>query len=86
MDPGWLQGMIRVQEAFMRILKLTKDSKKNLLEELLKRSPNQYKEYEARVYGIIEEVRSKGDAALFSYTEQFDGAVLDRGTIQVTMV
>ena len=68
----------------MRILKLTKDSKKNLLEELLKRSPNQYKEYEARVYGIIEEVRSKGDAALFSYTEQFDGAVLDRGTIQVT--
>ena len=68
----------------MRILKLTKDSKKNLLEELLKRSPNQYKKYEARVYGIIEEVRSKGDAALFSYTEQFDGAVLDRGTIQVT--
>lgn len=68
----------------MRILKLTKDSKKNLLEELLKRSPNQYKEYEARVCGIIEEVRSKGDAALFSYTEQFDGAVLDRGTIQVT--
>ena len=55
----------------MRILKLTKDTQTNILESLLKRSPNSYGEYEGRVNAIIEEVRKNRDAAIFSYTKQF---------------
>ena len=45
----------------MRILKLTEESRKGLLEELLKRSPNNYTQYEAQVKEIIDKVRSQGD-------------------------
>ncbi len=68
----------------MRILKLTKDTRKNLLEELLKRSPNSYKQYEQTVNDIIENVRQNGDSAVFSYTRQFDGAEIGEDTIRVT--
>lgn len=57
----------------MRILNLTDETRKNLLENLLKRSPNSYQEYEGRVNEIIENVRAKRDEAVFSYTEKFDG-------------
>lgn len=67
----------------MRIVKLTEETKKNILENLLKRSPNQYGAYEAAVNEIIENVRQKGDAALFEYTEKFDKARLTPETIQV---
>ena len=50
----------------MRILNLTSDTKKNLLEDLLKRSPNSYQQYEDRVNEIIEDVRKNGDTALFA--------------------
>lgn len=57
----------------MRTLKLTEETKNNLLEELLKRSPGQYGEYEAVVNEILQEVREKKDDAVLSYTSEFDG-------------
>lgn len=68
----------------MRILKLTEDTRKNLLEDLLKRSPNSYKQYEDSVNEIIENVRQNGDSAVFSYTKQFDGADIHEENIRVT--
>ncbi len=68
----------------MRILKLTDDTKTNLLEDLLKRSPNNYQQYEAKVSEIIAQVREKKDEALFAYTKQFDGADLTPENIRVT--
>ena len=68
----------------MRILNLTADTRKNLLEDLLKRSPNSYKEYEDSVNEIIEKVRAEKDAAVFSYTRQFDGAQGNGQNVQVT--
>lgn len=68
----------------MRILTLTPETQCNLLENLLKRSPNSYGEYEGRVNEIIEQVREKRDAAVFSYTKQFDGADINEENILVT--
>jgi histidinol dehydrogenase len=68
----------------MRIVNLDETSRKNLLDELLKRSPNHYGEYADRVNAIIEDVKKDGDAALFSYTERFDGAKITADTIRVT--
>lgn len=68
----------------MRIQKLDCETKTNLLEDLLKRSPNQYPEYESRVAAILERVKTEKDQALFDYTEQFDGAKLNKDTIVVT--
>ena len=58
----------------MRILKLDESTKKNVLEDLLKRSPNQYIEYEDRVSVILQEVKNKKDEAVFAFTKKFDGA------------
>lgn len=68
----------------MRILQLSKETKNNILENLLKRSPGSYGEFEERVAAIIDEVRAKGDTAIFSYTKQFDGADIDASNILVT--
>lgn len=68
----------------MRIQKLNDVSRRNLLEDLLKRSPNQYREYEGKVEEIIERVRIEKDKALFAYTEQFDHAHLTAKTVKVT--
>lgn len=68
----------------MQIVKLTKDTRKDLLERLLKRSPNSYPEFESRVAEIIQEVKEKGDEALFSYTARFDGVTLTPETVKVT--
>lgn len=68
----------------MRILQLTKETKDNILENLLKRSPNSYGEFEARVQEIIENVRDRRDEALFEYTSRFDGADIDSSSILVT--
>lgn len=54
------------------------------MENLLKRSPNQYGEYEKAVLEILGDVKKEGDKALFAYTEKFDGAHLDAGCIRVT--
>ena len=68
----------------MRIQRLDQDTKKNLLEDLLKRSPNQYSAYEKDVAKILEDVKREGDEALFGYTARFDGAHLDAETVRVT--
>ncbi len=68
----------------MRIIDLDASSRKNLMDELLKRSPNHYGTYGEKVHAILEEVKEKGDEALFSFTERFDGARLTRDSIQVT--
>ena len=68
----------------MRILKLTEDTRKDILQNLLKRSPNNYGEFEGRVNAIIEEVRNNRDQAVFNYTKRFDGADINAGNILVT--
>ncbi|MCI7130416.1 MAG: histidinol dehydrogenase [Lachnospiraceae bacterium] len=68
----------------MRILQLSQETKSNILEDLLKRSPNSYGAYEERVAAIIDTVREKGDEAIFSYTSQFDGADINADNIVVT--
>ena len=68
----------------MRTVKITEETKKNLLEDLLKRSPNSYPQYEEAVAGILEEVRLHKDEAVFSYTKQFDKAEITAENILVT--
>ena len=68
----------------MRILKLTKETQNNILENLLKRSPNSYGEFESRVNDIIQNIREKRDEAVFEYTLKFDGATIDQDNIRVT--
>ena len=68
----------------MRILKLTKETQNNILENLLKRSPNSYGEFESRVNEIIQNVREKRDEAIFEYTLKFDGATINQDNIRVT--
>lgn len=68
----------------MRIQHLDKNTKMNLLEDLLKRSPNNYGKYEQGVAEILDHVRSEKDAAVFAYTEKFDGAKIDASNIKVT--
>lgn len=63
---------------------MTKETRTDILERLLKRSPNSYGEFEGRVQEIIEQVRSGRDAAVFAYTKQFDGADISAETILVT--
>lgn len=68
----------------MRIVKLTKETKKNLLDDLLKRSPNNYTEYADTVQEIVDNVKSNGDKALFDYTKKFDKAEINSQNIKVT--
>lgn len=63
---------------------MTEDAKKNILEDLLKRSPNSYGKFEATVNEILENVRKNKDEAVFSYTKQFDKADINADTILVT--
>lgn len=68
----------------MRTVRLTKDSTKDILENLLKRSPNNYGKYEAAVDEILKKVRAEGDKALFAYTREFDKAEITAETVRVT--
>ena len=68
----------------MRQIKLTEETKKDILTTLLKRSPSQYPEYEKTVSEILSNVRNNGDKAVFEYTEKFDGYKYDENTIRVT--
>ena len=68
----------------MRILKLNSESKKNILENLLKRSPNSYGEYESAVHDILSKVKTEGDKALFQYTKDFDKADINSSNVVVT--
>ena len=68
----------------MRILSLTEDTRKDILEDLLKRSPNNYGEFEGRVNAIITAVKNDRDTAVFNYTKQFDGADINSSNVKVT--
>ena len=68
----------------MRTVRLTAETKRNLLNDLLKRSPNNYVQYEEAVNRIIADVRANGDSALFSYTRQLDRCSLDKNSVRVT--
>lgn len=68
----------------MRTVRLTKESTKDILENLLKRSPNNYSKFEAAVADILANVKEKGDEALFSYTKEFDKVEVTADTIRVT--
>ncbi|MBQ9022408.1 MAG: histidinol dehydrogenase [Eubacterium sp.] len=68
----------------MRTYNLTKETAGKILEDLLKRSPNHYTEYESSVNAIISDVRVRGDEAVFAFTEKFDGAKLTAETVEVT--
>lgn len=68
----------------MRIEKLDQDTRQDLLEKLLKRSPNSYGKYEDNVREILDAVKERRDQALFEYTEKFDGAHITSDNIRVT--
>lgn len=68
----------------MRIIKLTESTRQNILENLLKRSPNSYGQFEASVAEILANVKENKDKAVFEYTEKFDKAHIDASNIQVT--
>ncbi len=68
----------------MRIVTLTKETTKDIMENLLKRSPNHYRKYENAVAEILNRVRSEGDRALFAYTKEFDKTEITAQTIRVT--
>lgn len=68
----------------MRIISLSQDTRKNVLNDLLKRSPNNYGQYESTVNEIIENVKTNGDQALFDYTLKFDKFALSAENIRVT--
>lgn len=68
----------------MRIVKLTKETKQNLLDDLLKRSPNNYTEYADTVQEIVDNVKNNGNKALFEYTKKFDKADISESNIKVT--
>lgn len=68
----------------MQIVKLTSQTKKNILEQLLKRSPSSYTGFEESVHEIIKNVKERGDEAVFAYTKQFDGAQISSENVRVT--
>ncbi len=68
----------------MKTIQLTAKTQKDLLDSLIKRSPNHYGEYEAVVAEIIANVRDKGDEAVFEYTKKFDKWDITTENIRVT--
>ena len=68
----------------MRIVKLNAETKKDLLKNLLKRSPSNFGNYAETVQGIVDDVRDNGDSALFSYTKKFDKADITAENVKVT--
>jgi len=68
----------------MRKVILSEDTKKDILENLLKRSPNSYGKFEASVAAILADVKENGDEAVFDYTKRFDGADINAANIVVT--
>ena len=68
----------------MKIIKLNETAQKGLLSDLLKRSPNQYTQYEQKVAEIVDQVKQNGDEALFQYTLEFDKTEINQENIRVS--
>ncbi|HKM04000.1 MAG TPA: histidinol dehydrogenase, partial [Lachnospiraceae bacterium] len=68
----------------MKIINLTPESKVNILNDLIKRNPGNYEEYEKTVNQIITSVRKNGDDAIFELTKKYDQCQLDQNSFKVT--
>lgn len=68
----------------MKTINLTSETKQDILSTLLKRSPNNYAEYEKTVADILLNVKNNKDKAVFEYTKKFDGFDLCSQNIRVT--
>ena len=68
----------------MRIVELNEGSMKNLLEEMLKRDPNNYESYTEAVQNIVEQVKERGDEAVFAFTKEFDKADVTAENVRVS--
>lgn len=68
----------------MRIIELNEQTKNNILNDLLKRSPNNYDSYADTVSEIVNTVRTEGDKAVFDYTLRFDKTEITKDTLQIT--
>lgn len=68
----------------MKIVELSNKTKQSILNDLIKRSPNNYSQYESTVNEIIERVKQEGDKAIFDYTRKFDKFDLNQSNIRVT--
>ena len=68
----------------MKTIRIDRETAGNIMEDLLKRSPNNYDAYAGDVQAILDDVKERGDDALFSYTEKFDGCMLTGETVRVT--
>ena len=69
----------------MRTVTLTKESTKDILENLLKRSPSSYGKYEMAVAQILDKVKQEKDQSLFGYTKEFDKADITAENIKTTL-
>lgn len=68
----------------MKIVRLNEETRKNILADLLKRDPNNYRSYEDTVKAIVNDVKERGDAAVSEYTKRFDGADINASNIRVS--
>lgn len=68
----------------MKTIRLTEDTRRDILDKLLKRSPDNYSEYENVVADIVSDVRTNGDQAVYEYTRKFDKWDIHSGNIRVT--
>ncbi|MDO4943001.1 MAG: histidinol dehydrogenase [Lachnospiraceae bacterium] len=68
----------------MKLIKVTDESIKTILTDLLKRSPNNYDQYASTVAEVVGDVKENGDQAVLSYTKKFDGCDLTAEQMLVT--
>ncbi|MCL2718435.1 MAG: histidinol dehydrogenase [Lachnospiraceae bacterium] len=68
----------------MKTIKLTTETKKDVLTTLLKRGVGQFPDHERVVNEIINSIKVNGDSALFNYTKIFDKCDINAENIRVT--
>lgn len=68
----------------MKIVELSEENKKEVQKNILQRSPSTFGAQEATVRSIIEDIKARGDEAVFEYTKKFDRAEITTDNFQVT--
>lgn len=68
----------------MKIVELSEENRKEVQENILKRSPSTFRDQEAIVRAIIEDIKARGDKAVFEYTKKFDRADISEDNFQVS--
>lgn len=68
----------------MKIVELSEENKKEVQKNILQRSPSTFGAQEATVRSIIEDIKARGDEAVFEYTKKFDRAEITGSNFQVT--